>query len=113
MNKLQKASKLKSLIEQVIDKKIAGKLNESTSLVDMSKPFLIIRSGGSIGEIDSLRSKPEWLDKFRALALYSFDDLMSAKNQAKSLNSRLSPGEKEYYKIKYSVVKNPNSMAEE
>ena len=52
--------------------------------------YAVIRTGGSIGE------KPTNI-------IATYEDKEIAKQHARRLNRGLTPGERQYYKIKYSV----------
>jgi hypothetical protein len=60
--------------------------------------YFVIRTGGSIGEREFKKE---------------FDSKEEATDYAKRMNKQLSPGEKSYYKIKYSVKKGLNEYGED
>ena len=66
--------------------------------IDMSKPFAVIRKGGSIGE-----SKGKYFHQGLPVVA-TFDSWEAAEEMAIQRNKMLSPGEKQYYKIKYIAV---------
>lgn len=68
---------------------------------NVSQPFGVSRSGGQIG--------------LKSGIVKTFDTYEEAKEYASRMNKQLSPGEKEYYKIKYKAVKtktNESSLKE-
>ena len=67
-------------------------------LSEEGEKWAVYMKGGAVGEKEKTHSKYGKLVK-------EFDDEVEAKAFAKRSNSRLSPGEKQYYKIKYTAVK--------
>ncbi len=57
--------------------------------------FIVVRTGGSIGT--------KYDAKLRGVMVKEFDDKEEAKEFAKSRRKMLSPGEKKYYGMRYSV----------
>jgi hypothetical protein len=86
----------RSELKQLIREEIQNVLNE----IDLKKPFGVVQKGGSIGGggSDSYYYKGERL-------IDTFDSLEDAKAYAKLRRSRLTPGEKGYYKMGYTPVK--------
>tara|TARA_Y100000310_G_C20636214_1_gene791284 strand:+ start:752 stop:1036 length:285 start_codon:yes stop_codon:yes gene_type:complete len=69
--------------------------------VDIEKPYGVFLRGGSIGS-----GRKSWIDrKTGAKLVATFDDEGNAKRIAKTRQRRLSPGEKKYYKMKYTAIK--------
>jgi len=69
--------------------------------IDLKKPYGVFLRGGSIGS-----GRNSWIDrKTGAKLVATFDDEGDAKRIAKTRNRRLSPGEKKYYKMKYTAIK--------
>ena len=88
-------SKLKEMVKEV--------LSEEDKL-DLNKAYGVFLRGGSIGS-----GKGQYIDiKTGAKLLYTFDSSTDASVRAKRSNSRLSPGEKKYYRMKYTVAKMSN-----
>ncbi len=66
--------------------------------------YTVIRLGGSIGS-KSIRDKKQLKNKkYEGDASNLFSTEQEALNKATRLNKSLSPGEKQYYKIKYVVA---------
>ena len=87
-------SKLKEIIREEIQK-----LNEADKL-DLNKAYGVFLRGGSIGS-----GKGQYIDiKTGAKLVYTYDSEAEAKNRAKRNNKRLSPGEKKYYRMRYTAV---------
>ena len=62
------------------------------------KKFVVIRTGGSIGE--------QYNKEMNGIPSSSFESEKEAINKIGRMNKLLSPGEKKYYKIKYKLYKN-------
>lgn len=71
---------------------------------DLTKPFAMVMSGGSIGE----KRPSDILDKKGRKLIKTFDTEELAKETTIRWNKMLSPGEKSHYGIKYSVVPTSN-----
>ena len=57
--------------------------------------YIVKRSGGSLGESQ----------RGNVVATYNEADKLKAQQHARRLNRMLTPGERSYYKIRYSVQK--------
>ena len=72
--------------------------------LDLKKSYGVFLRGGSIGS-----GKGQYIDvKTGAKLVYTYDSESEAKDRAKRNNKRLSPGEKKYYKMRYTAVKMSN-----
>ncbi len=88
-------SKLKEIIREEIQK-----LKEDKKL-DLKKPYGVFLRGGSIGS-----GRGQYIDiKTKAKLVATYDNESEAKGRAKRSNGGLSPGEKKYYGMKYTVIK--------
>jgi len=61
--------------------------------------YVVVSQGGSIG------NNSNYIPKFNGSVYKVFEDENEAKETAKRLRSRLTPGEKSYYKMSYKVFK--------
>ena len=87
--------KLKEMVKEV--------LSEEDKL-DLKKSYGVFLRGGSIGS-----GKGQYIDiKTGAKLVATYDGESEAKGYAQRSNKRLSPGEKKYYKMKYTVAKMSN-----
>jgi hypothetical protein len=77
-------------------------------MLDLTKKFLVVRTGGSIGEVASMKADERsfTVNGKTAWPLDSFDDKEEAKARAKERRSYLSQAEKKFYMIKYTVIEN-------
>lgn len=67
--------------------------------LDFNNSFVLIREGGSIGS----NNNNTFIPHFRGNAYKTSNNKEELKELVKYKNSKLSPGEKKYYGIKYSV----------
>ena len=75
--------------------------------MDTTKLFAMVFFGGSIGE----KKDSILIDKKGRKLVKTFESQEEAKDTAKRWNKMLSPGEKKYYRMKYSAIKlNPNDF---
>ncbi len=92
-----KQSELRQLIREEISKII----NESLE-IDLSKPFSVVEKGGPIGS-----NNKDYFPQLGGTIIKTFDNAEEAKEYAKRRRNQLTPGEKSYYRMTYTVVKTP------
>lgn len=82
---------------------------EARKAINTESKFLVIQKGGSIDSIHSAKEQGYYYQKggVQGIIVKGFNDKDKAKEFAKRMRRTLSPGEKEYYGIGYSVVSNP------
>ena len=97
----------KSELQQIIREEISRVLKEND--VDLTKPYGVVQKGGPIGS----GSKRSYIPQLNGEVIKTFDNIEDAKEFAKRYRSRLSSGEKSYYKMSYTVVKIPKNLKEE
>ena len=85
-----KADAIRYFIES---KKSGTGLDKESSKKEVKK-FVVIHTGGSIGERESI--------------IESYDDVEKAKEKAKRMQKLLSPGQRKYYKESYQVIQRDN-----
>lgn len=90
-------------IKRVMHETRAGLLRENNEAIDLSKEFAVVERGGNIG------SQSDYVPQFKGRIVKTFDTAAEAKEYAKQRRSRLSPGEKSYYRMTYVVVRNLKS----
>lgn len=80
-------------------------INESTLIlegeVNLSQQFALVSTGGSIG---SLPKYPVFTRNGMGSIIETSDDKEALKQDAASMRSRLSPGERKYYGMGYTVI---------
>lgn len=94
----------KSELRQLIREEISKVLKEENEL-DLNKPYGVVEKGGYIGS-----SKKNYIPQYSGRLIKTFATAEEAKEYAKRKKSALSPGEKSYYKISYSVIKTPKKL---
>ena len=93
-------SKIMKLTKSKLKEMVRDVLSEEDKL-DLNKAYGVYLRGGSIGS-----GKGQYIDiKTGAKLLYTFDSSTDASVRVKRSNARLTPGEKKYYGMKYTVVK--------
>jgi hypothetical protein len=91
----------KSELRQIIREEISKVLNEDEE-IDLSKPFSVVGKGGTIGS-----STKNYFPQFGGSIIKTFDTAEEAKEYAARRRKQLTPGEKSYYKMTYTVVRTP------
>lgn len=89
--------------------KLKQLLMEKDDTLNINDPYLVVKFGGSVGQIKSQKGKGYKYyvsGKGWGIIQATFQDLEEAKEYAKNRNSLLSRGQKGYYKIRYNVVPN-------
>ena len=90
-------------VEREINQKMAVKLIES---VESTEFYGVFEKGGSIGKSDATRDDLHaWSGRDVGTLVKVFSSSDEAKNYAKRMRSRLSPGERSYYRMGYFVKK--------
>ena len=90
-------------VEREINQKMAVKLIES---VESTEFYGVFEKGGSIGKSDATRDNLHaWSGRDAGTLVKVFSSSDEAKNYAKRMRSRLSPGERSYYGMGYFVKK--------
>lgn len=84
--------------ETLLGRNISGRYKES---------YAVIRTGGSIGEIDNADRGGYLYNKggVKGIIVKKFDDPEEAKKYAKDMRRYLTPGERSYYGMGYKTVK--------
>jgi DNA-directed RNA polymerase subunit RPC12/RpoP len=110
-NKVLSQKVLYDIAKRVVgEKSNESKIKESISEEDIQKAFLVVMSGGEVGSHN--KSEEFYLDGGKGdLVIKGFDDEKSGLLFSHRQNAMLSPGEKNYYHIKYRCIKNPGNIS--
>lgn len=99
MDHLLEWDEFSDLTPEKLTEKI-NNLSEAIEEEDLEKPFGVFLAGGSLGSRDHC-----YVDRKNRKLIKTFDDEAEAKEYAQRNNKQLTPGEKGYYKMKYSAAK--------